>query len=101
MSKNMTDHELFWLARYAHNTLSPLFSELRKIEPSIHVTIASVFTTKDSLYNLLGGVSVDVHWARDSMFLQSSGHSSKEDIDRLAVRVKADIENLKLEVVAA
>ena len=39
----LTDHDVFWLARYAHNTLAPLFAEVKAIEPSLRFSIELAF----------------------------------------------------------
>lgn len=96
----LTDHEVFWLARYAHNRLAPLFAELKTIEPSIYTSIEMRFPDKDSVYASLNGVQVSVHWAREPMFLQSAPLVSTADIDELAAEVRADIEKLRAETLA-
>lgn len=99
-TKTLTSHYVFWLARYAHNKLQPLFNELREIEPSIYTEIGLRFPTSDSVYPGLNGIQVSVHWKREGMFLHSSSLRSADEIDALAVEVKADIEKLKLEALA-
>ena len=94
-NKNLTNHELFWLASYAHNTLAPLYAELKTIEPSIQNAVKIEFADAESCYFKNNFISVDCHWGRDGMFLQESHLTTKADIDKLASKVKDKITALK------
>jgi hypothetical protein len=96
---NLTDPEVFWLARYAHNKLAPLFKEAKAIEPSLRFSIELRFHNPNKEF-AEGRVAVFGHWDRTTtpaMFLYSTRNETKADIDQLAVQVKADIDRLKLE----
>lgn len=94
--KTLTDHEVFWLARYAHNTLAPLFAEVKTLEPSIRFSIEMVFANPDRSHTE-GSIEVRGHWDRRDpvMFLQRGHLSAKADIDQLAEVVKDKIAGLK------
>lgn len=92
--KTNTDHEVFWLARYTHNTLAPLIAEAKAIEPSIRLSIELAFANPSKPFTH-GHVNVYAHWDRDKMFLYDMRHRTKVDIDKLADQVKDKIAGLK------
>lgn len=92
----LTDHDVFWLARYAHNTLAPLFAEAQQVEPTTKFDIDMNFHNPSA--ELADGyINIYGHWKRDGMFLYSTRSHSTADIDKLAVKIRADIEKLKSE----
>ncbi len=93
----LTDHDVFWLARYAHNTLAPLMDEAKAIEPSIQFHLELAFADADSKFQQDNHVNFLSHWGRDGMFLQTWHHRTKADIDKLAEQVRAKIDTLKVE----
>lgn len=96
----LTDREVFRLARYAYSTLAPLMAELREIEPSVYYSIELRFPTEDSVFNQLNGVQVSVHWARGDMPVNYSSLRSTDDIDAEVVDVRNIIEKLRADVLA-
>lgn len=84
----MNDHEVFWLARYAHNTLAPLIKEAQTIDPSIRFSIEMRFENANTEFGD-GHVNAYAHWDRkDGMFLYSTWNVSESDIDNLATQVR-------------
>ena len=88
-------HDTFWLGRYAHNKLAPLFTQAKAIEPSIQFIIELTFADKESMYSKENHINVASHWSRDGMFQMSSWLRDKDDVDRFAAKVKDDVANLK------
>jgi hypothetical protein len=86
--------DTFWLARYAHNQLEPLFTQAKTIEPSLMFMISLTFADAGSAYDR-NHVSVYAHWDRDGMFQYSTFLRTTADVDRLATKVKADVANLE------
>jgi len=97
-----TDHDIFWLARYAHNKLAPLFAEVKTLEPQIRFSIEMVFANPDRPYTE-GFVTVYGHWTRKEplMFLSASRQHSKADIDLVAELVRDKIAHLHLDAAVA
>jgi len=91
----MNPNDVFWLARYAHNTLAPLFAEAKAIEPSIQFHLELAFADTDSKFQKDNHVNVVSHWGRDGMFLQTWHHRTKHDIDKVAEQVRGKIVALK------
>lgn len=87
-------HDTFWLGRYAHNKLAPLFAQAKTIEPSLMFMISLTFADEESAYNG-NHVSVYAHWDRDGMFQYSSFLRTAADVDRLATKIREDVANLK------
>jgi len=98
----LSDHEVFWLARYAHNQLAPLFAEVKALDSSIRFSIEMVFANPDRPYTE-GHLEVRGHWARNKpvMFLQKGHLFTKADIDQLAQVVKDKIAHLHLDAALA
>jgi hypothetical protein len=92
-----TVHDVFWLARYAHNKMAPLFAELKTLEPSTQFNIDMSFADATSVYQKDNHVTVDAHWGRTGMFLQSGHMLTKADIDKLAEQVRAKVDTLILQ----
>lgn len=91
----MNDNEVFWLARYAHNTLAPLFKEAQAIEPSIKYTIEMHFYNPEVRFT--GSIGVYAHWDRPGMFLHTLSQKSKADIDTVARSLREKLADLKAE----
>ena len=87
-------NDTFWLARYAHTQLAPLFEQAKTIEPSLMFAIQLTFADAESAYHG-DHVSVYAHWDRKGMFQYSMWHRTKEDVDQFAAKVAADVANLK------
>lgn len=95
INPNSNANDLFWLARYAHNTLAPLFNEAKAIVPTIQFHIELNFADADSAHNKYNSLNVASHWSRSDMFVHSICNQTKADIDQLAERVRADVDKLK------
>ena len=91
----MNPNDVFWLARYAHNTLAPLFAEVKAIEPSLQFHIEMCFADSDSKYQQNSHINVFAHWSRAGMLQQDYGLKTKQDIDKLANTIKDKIAGLK------
>jgi hypothetical protein len=90
-----TAHDVFWLARYAHNQLAPLFAQAEAIEPTLHFTIGLIFADKDLAVYEGNHISVNSHWDRDGMFQWSPWLRTKDDVDRFAAKVTDDVAKLQ------
>jgi hypothetical protein len=91
----MNNHEVFWLARYAHNTISPLIKEAQETDPTIRFSIEMRFENANTEFGD-GRVSLFAHWGRkEGMFLYSTWNTSKEDIDNAAAQVRRNIDALE------
>lgn len=88
MNKQINDHEVFWLARYAHNTLAPLLKEAREYEPSMDFTIQMAFCNEDSPFHKYSHIVVSSHWKRDGMFHLSTTLTDKGGVDHVASNVR-------------
>lgn len=92
----LTDHEVFWLARYAHNTLAPVVAEARKYAPSIQFDIEMSFCTEDSPFHKVNHVTV---WVRakgqpHSSVAHETVMTTRAQVDALVERVRAKIDSL-------
>lgn len=98
MNVHQNPNDLFWLARYAHNTLAPLIEVAKQYEPSIHLKIEMEFTEGHKVYqgNSLGIMG---HWVRTDMFMYRPFSTTKDDVDRAAkfIREWIDTEQAELE----
>lgn len=91
----LNDHEVFWLARYAHNKLAPLFKEAKTVDLTTKFNIEMRFQNPDTKHQV-GSIMVISHWDRGGMFQYTDNLHTKADIDKLVIKIKADIEKLKL-----
>ena len=87
-------NDTFWLARYAHTQLAPLFAQAKAIEPSLMFAIHLNFADAESAFHG-DHVNVYAHWDREGMFQYSTWLRTKDDVDRFAAKVAADVANLK------
>jgi hypothetical protein len=94
-SPNSNPNDTFWLARYAHNQLEPLFDQAKAIEPTLSFHIEINFADEDSKFGSENYVSINAHWDRGGMFQSSSWLRDKADADRFVAKVKADVANLE------
>jgi hypothetical protein len=83
-------NDTFWLARYAHTTLAPLFAKAAAVEPTLTFHIELTFADVESVHRG-NHVSVHSHWARDGMFQYSPWLRTKADVDLLAAKVADDV----------
>jgi hypothetical protein len=90
-----TSHDIFWLARYAHNTLAPVFAQAKAIEPSLQFQIEITFADEDSKFSHENHITIASHWGRDGMFQYSTWLRTKADVDRFAAKVEGDVTNLQ------
>lgn len=87
-NKTITDHEVFQLARYAHNTLAPLVDEARQYEPSVTLHIEMSFCNEDSPHHNYNNVGVNSHWKRGGMFHQGICLTTAGEVDDIAKKVR-------------
>lgn len=94
-----TAHDVFWLARYAHNTLDPLFKAARQYEQGLYPRIEMDFCSTNAPYHGYPHITVTSHWKRPGMFLQEICLTTKADVDRAAAKLQAfiDAEQAKIE----
>ena len=97
-SKN-NPNDMFWLARYAHNTLAPIFAEAKAIEPTLTYSIQLTFADVESVHNG-DHLGVYAHWDRDGMFQYSPWLRTKGEVDFFADKVQADVAELAAQVPA-
>ena len=92
-------HDVFWLARYAHNTIDPLIKAAQQYDPSISLNVGMDFAHDKSPFTKEFSVAVTAHWERPLMFLQSYGLTTTAQIDRVAATVQEfiDAEQAKIE----
>jgi len=94
-STKNSSHDIFWLARYAHNTLAPVFAQAKTVEPSLQFQIKITFADEDSKFSKENHITVASHWGRDGMFQLSSWLRTKADVDRFAAKSAGDVANLQ------
>jgi len=82
-----TAHDVFWLARYAHNTLDPLLRQARELEPSLSFGIEMLFNTEACPFTKTHHLIINSHWNRGGMFIQTTTIRTPEQIDALAGKV--------------
>lgn len=99
-TSNANPNDTFWLARYAHNQLAPLFGRAKAIEPSLQFIIEITFADEDSRFSTDNHIDVTSHWGRDGMFQMSPWMRTKADVDRFAAKVTKDVANLSALVTA-
>lgn len=99
MSQN--PNRMFWLARYAHNTLDPLLKQAKEFEPSLHWTIELNFADQDSRHYKYNFININAFWSRDGMFLYETHLVLSENVDRVARKVQAFIDKESAKVGAA
>jgi hypothetical protein len=99
VNKIETAHDVFWLARHAHNTLAPLITAAQQYEPSINLHIEMNFCDANSPFSKNNSIGVDSHWKRGGMFHQGIQITTQAQIARIAAKVQdfIDAEQAKLE----
>lgn len=94
MSTKPTQHDIFWLSRYAHNKLAPLFAQAKAIEPTVFFSIEMTFSEAPATWDS-SHISVMSHWKRKGMFQHSYCLKTQADVDRLAEQLRGDVADLK------
>lgn len=96
-------NDIFWLARYAHNTVAPLIAEAQQYEKSISFKIELRFASADGSYPKTDAVNVLGFWERDRplMFLHENGLTTKEAVDKVAAKVQEFINAEQAAIVVA
>ncbi|MDQ5860643.1 MAG: hypothetical protein M3536_00060 [Actinomycetota bacterium] len=94
-SPKTTAHDIFWLARYAHNVTAPLFAQAKAIEPTISFSIEINFSEPGARFFETHAIVISAWWIRDGMFQMSSRLETKEAVDRFAAKVEGDVANLQ------
>lgn len=92
MSNNLNAHEVFWLARYAHNTLAPLIKAAQQYEPSIRLSIVSRFDSQASNQAIDNSIEAVAHWGRPGMFFMSGVIRDKNQLAHWAAKVQTFID---------
>lgn len=95
--RDLKPQEVFWLARYAHNKLSPVFDRVREKEPSAREGIDMGFDQPGFGQGFMH-VTVKCHWARAGMFSHDICLTTSDEVDRLAMDL--DLRATKLEAAA-
>jgi hypothetical protein len=93
-STKNSSHDIFWLARYAHNKTAPLIEQAKAIEPSIMFSIHITFADEGTVYDG-NNIGIYSHWDRDGMFQYSTWLRTKADVDRFVAKVEGDVANLQ------
>jgi hypothetical protein len=88
-------NDTFWLARYAHNTLAPIFAKAKAIEPTLSIHVELNFSDEDSRFGYSNSLSVNAHWSRKGLFQMSPQMRTQADVDRFAEKVAADVAALR------
>ena len=99
-TKQLSGHDVFWLARHAHNVLDPLIKVAQTYEPSIIFKIEMRFDCIGGNNKpLSNAVEVMAHWDRGGMFFMSELLRDKSGLDRWAkfIRDFCDKEQAALE----
>ena len=92
MKKIESAHDVFWLARYAHNTLDPLIKAAKQYDPSIWFKTELVFG-RVTTWNPTGfEVNIAAHWDGPLMFLHELGLTTKAQVDKVAAKVQEFID---------
>jgi len=89
--------DLFFLAHYTYNVINPLMQEAQTIEPSVVLTLDTIFAHSEAPYSKDHRVEAHLHWKREGMFALSSGLRNKADVDKFAEVLRGKIDKLKLE----
>lgn len=94
-----TAHDVFWLARYAHNTIHPLIKAAQQYDPSIRLGIELRFEEKFTWLPNGACLNIISHWDGRLMFLHENWLTSKTQVDKAAAKVQEfiDAEQAKIE----
>lgn len=101
MTKNIDQHEVFWLARYAHNTLAPLYAEAQEFEPSLSFGIDLGFNHADAAFHRENNICAYAHWKREGMLHFTSGITDKAGVDAVAKVIQKFIDKERAAVIDA
>lgn len=85
-------NDTFFLARYAHNVLAPLFETARQYEPSLRYQFHLNFDIARSYSDAGSYLDILVHWDRDGMFLTAYNRTTEADVDKVAAEVQKFID---------
>jgi hypothetical protein len=98
VKRAVSAHDVFWLARYAHNTLDPLFKAARQYDPTIHFILNLNFAADHPVYKA-DSLGIYGHWAGDGMFIYRPRMSTTAEVQAVAAWVQEfiDAEQAKLE----
>ncbi|MCW2132931.1 hypothetical protein [Arthrobacter sp. VKM Ac-2550] len=98
MTTKTTAHDLFWLARYAYNTLNPAVQELREVVPSARFSIDLKFDNRQ--YSKPTHLTIAVFWDREGMVEHGIVLTTTDQIDRSVETVRSKTAQIKEEVAA-
>lgn len=94
-TEKQNPNDIFWLARYAHNQLTPLFEKAMTVEPTISHAVEIHFSRAESHYFDENALTISAWWNRDGMFQYSPRLLNKADVDRFVAKVEGDVAKLK------
>lgn len=100
MKKIGSAHDVFWLARHAHNILDPLFREARQFDSTIHFILNLNFADEHPVYKS-NSVGVYAHWAKEGMFIYQPHLYTTADVDKVAAKVQEFICSEQVAIAAA
>lgn len=100
---NLSDHDVFWLARYAHNTLAPLIKAAQQYEPSVTHSIEMAFDHADAPYHKQPHLTIYVRAQNQPHTILARDYvsTSTADIDRVAETVQTFIDKEQAALEAA
>lgn len=103
MNTELTSHDIFWLARYAHNTLAPLVKLARDYEPSFTFSVGMNFDHPDAPYLKYHHLDIYVRAEGQSNTILTSTHAATttDQIDGLAAKVRDFIQTSQAALEAA
>jgi hypothetical protein len=87
VKKIASAHDVFWLARHAHNTLDPLFKEARQSEPTIHFILNLNFAAEHPVYKA-DSLGIMGHWDKEGMFIFQPRLHTPEDVAKVAAKIQ-------------
>jgi len=96
----MTTHDVFWLARYAHNQLAPLFEQAKLVEPTTSFNIIMNFGDVEAYSYRENSLEVYSHWGRDGMFQMTTRLKNKAALDLFIAKLRKDVEKLQADALA-
>lgn len=94
----MSNHnDIFWLARYAYNTINPLVEEAKAVEPSTTLYLELGFGHEYGAHHKFCRLGANVHWSRDGMLAMSTSMENKTEVDLFAKNLRVKVDRLKAE----
>lgn len=91
----ITDAEVFRLAQYAYDKLSPLYERARNVEPTTSFHIYCNFSHTEAWNHNSSHIDVCAHWARKGMLHQDLGLTTEAEVDKVAASLSRRIAGLR------